>query len=105
RRASPSHNAAPHGAGDDAGAGLRARHAGRKPPTGAALRRLHAAAGAAGLRRPDRPRGRTVHAIASDGAVATLERFYPASWTGRPPQMPAGDFYVWKLFLSRRGHE
>ena len=37
--------------------------------------------------------------------MATLERFYPASWTGRPPQMPAGDFYVWKLFLSRRGHE
>jgi hypothetical protein len=35
--------------------------------------------------------------------MATLADRFPASWRGRPPAMPAGDFSVWSLFLDGPG--
>jgi len=35
--------------------------------------------------------------------MATLADRFPASWRGRPPAMPAGDFAVWQLFLAGAG--
>jgi hypothetical protein len=37
--------------------------------------------------------------------MASLSHYYAATWPGRPPGMPAGDWYVWKQFLQRHGHE
>lgn len=37
--------------------------------------------------------------------MASLNRPYPASWTGRPPQMPISDWGVWRDFMQRRGAE
>lgn len=37
--------------------------------------------------------------------MADLNTWYPANWNGRPPQMPPGDLFVWRMFLARRGTE
>ncbi len=37
--------------------------------------------------------------------MASLYHSYPASWPGRPAQMPLSDYAVWREFLARRGSE
>lgn len=37
--------------------------------------------------------------------MASLYTTYPPEWPGRPPQMPANDYAVWREFLARRGRE
>jgi hypothetical protein len=37
--------------------------------------------------------------------MGDLHHTYPATWPGRPQQMPLSDWGVWREFLARRGQE